>query len=188
MKKSLFIVMAACAIGFTACGNKAQQAAPADEVAAESVEAFDLESAIGEATAQLSEQIEAKDAGQFQQVIENVQAKIAEILKQNPDAAKEYVQKIQDFLKENAEKIKEFAGDNGAVEAAVNALTAAPAESIVSGLMSTLEGAQDAASDAVDAAQDAVEDAAEAAQDAAKDAANDAVDAAADKAKKALGI
>ena len=66
----MFMVMAACAIGFTSCGNKAQQQAPADEVAAEAAEAIDVEAAISEATAQLSEQIEAKDAGKLQQVIE----------------------------------------------------------------------------------------------------------------------
>ena len=202
MKKMMFMVMAALAIGFTSCGNKAQQA-PADEVAADSAATFDVETAIGEATAQLSEQIEAQDASKLQQAIEAVQAKVKEILAQNPEAAKEYVQKVQDFLKENAEKIKEFAGDNAAVQAAVSAFTEAPAESIVDGLMSTIPGAGDAiegaAQDAADATQEAVEgavedaknaanNAAEAAKDAAKEAASDAVDAAADKAKKAMGL
>ena len=204
MKKLMFVVMAAMAIGFTSCDSKKAQQAPADEVAAaDSVAAFDLETAIGEATAQLSEPIEAKDANKLQHAIEAVQAKIAEILKQNPDAAKEYVAKVQDFLKENAEKIKEVVGDNAAVQAAVNALTAAPAESIVNSLMSTVEGAgedieqagqdavdaaKQAGQDAVDAANAAVENAAEAAKDAAKEKANEAIDAAANDAKKKLGL
>jgi len=192
MKKMMFMVMAALAIGFTSCGNKAQQA-PADEVAADSAATFDVETAIGE----------AKDASKLQQAIEAVQAKVKEILAQNPEAAKEYVQKVQDFLKENAEKIKEFAGDNAAVQAAVSAFTEAPAESIVDGLKSTIQGTGDAiegaAQDAADATQETVEgavedaknaanNAAEAAKDAAKEAASDAVDAAADKAKKAMGL
>ena len=195
MKKIVFMVMAACAIGFASCGNKAQQA-PADEVAADSVAAFDVETAVSEATAQLTEQIEAKDANKLQEVIETVKTKVAEILKQNPEAAKEYLTKVQDFLKENAEQIKSFVGDNTAAQAAVNALTAAPAESIVNGLMEAVGGVQaageaagEAAQEAVEGAVDnAVEDKANEVKDAAKDKANEAVDAAADKTKKALGL
>ena len=157
MKKLMFVVMAALAIGFTSCGNKAQQA-PADEVEA-SAEAIDVEGAIDEATTKLSEQIEAQDPSKLQEVLEAVQAKVKEILTQNPDAAKEYVAKVQEFLKENADKIKAFAADNAAVEAAVNALTAAPAESIVDGLMSTLQGDGEAAPGGVGDGQEAAEDA-----------------------------
>ena len=198
MKKLMMIVMAAMAIGFASCGNKAQQA-PADEVVADSTAAFDVETAINEATAQLSEQIEAKDANKLQQVIEAIQAKVAEILKQNPDAAKEYVTKVQDFLKENAEQIKSFVGENAAAQAAVNALTATPAETIVNGLMQAVDGVKAAGEDAADAAQEVVEGAVNNAKqagqdavDAAKQKANEEIDnaanKAADEAKKALGI
>lgn len=198
MKKLMMIVMAAMAIGFASCGNKAQQA-PADEVVADSTAAFDVETAINEATAQLSEQIEAKDANKLQQVIEAIQAKEAEILKQNPDAAKEYVTKVQDFLKENAEQIKSFVGENAAAQAAVNALTATPAETIVNGLMQAVDGVKAAGEDAADAAQEVVEGAVDNAKqagqdavDAAKQKANEEIDnaanKAADEAKKALGI
>ncbi len=198
MKKLMMIVMAAMAIGFASCGNKAQQA-PADEVVADSTAAFDVETAINEATAQLSEQIEAKDANKLQQVIEAIQAKVAEILKQNPDAAKEYVTKVQDFLKENAEQIKSFVGENAAAQAAVNALTATPAETIVNGLMQAVDGVKAAGEDAADAAKEAAEGAVNNAKqagqdavDAAKQKANEEIDnaanKAADEAKKALGI
>ena len=198
MKKLMMIVMAAMAIGFASCGNKAQQA-PADEVVADSTAAFDVETAINEATAQLSEQIEAKDANKLQQVIEAIQAKVAEILKQNPDAAKEYVTKVQDFLKENAEQIKSFVGENAAAQAAVNALTATPAETIVNGLMQAVDGVKAAGEDAANAAQEVVEGAVDNAKqagqdavDAAKQKANEEIDNAANKAaneaKKALGI
>ena len=174
MKKMMMIVMAAMAIGFASCGNKAQQA-PADEVVADSTAAaFDVETAINEATAQLSEQIEAKDASKLQQVIEAIQAKVAEILKQNPDAAKEYVTKVQDFLKENAEQIKSFVGENAAAQAALKEAEAYKGE----GPGKTPESAF------TEAGQDAV--------DAAKQKANDEIDKAAskaaDEAKKALGI
>ena len=165
----MFMMMAAVAIGFTSCGNKAQQA-PADEVAtADSITAIDVESAISDATAQLTEQIEAQDANKLQQVIEAVQAKVAEILKENPDAAKEYVTKVQEFLKENADKIKAVAGENAAIQAAVNALTAAPADAIISGLSSAVGGV-------------------EAAKEKANAEIDKAANEAADKAKKALGL
>ena len=202
MKKVMFVVMAACAIGFTSCGNKAQQQAPADEteVQAEAeVQDVDVESTFNESAAQLSEQIEAHDAGKLATVLEAVKAKIAEILKQNPEAAKEYVTKIQNFLKENADKIKAFAGDNAAVQTVVNALTSAPAETVVDGLMQAVEGVKATGEEAIDAAKEAGQDAVDAAKqagqdavDAAKEKANEQIDKAAneaaDKAKKALGL
>ena len=194
MKKIMFAVMAMCAIGFTACGNKTQ--APADN--AEAVEETMVYNAEEEAAAsinQLTEQIEAQDASKFQEVLTAIQEKIKDIIGSDPAVAKEYVTKVQDFLKENADKIKAFAGENEAVQTALAALTAAPAETVVDGLMQALNGAKEAAGDAVDAVQDAAgdavdaaKDAAENAKDAAKEKAGEAVDAAADKAKEALGI
>ena len=187
MKKIMFAVMAMCAIGFTACGNKAQ--APADN--AEAVEETMVYNAEEEAAAsinQLTEQIEAQDASKFQEVLTAIQEKIKDIIGSDPAVAKEYVTKIQDFLKENADKIKAFAGENEAVQAALATITAAPAETVVDGLMQALNGAKEAAEGAVEDATDAVKDAAEDAQDAAKEKAGEAVDAAADQAKKALGI
>ena len=64
MKKIMFAVMAMCAIGFTACGNKAQ--APADVT--DSVEAmvYNAEEEAAASINQLTEQIEAQDASKFQ--------------------------------------------------------------------------------------------------------------------------
>ena len=187
MKKIMFAVMAMFAIGFTSCGNKAQ--APADN--AEAIEEEVTYNAEDEAAASISaltEQIEAQDASKFQEVLTAVQEKIKDIIGSNPEVAKEYVAKIQEFLKENADKIKAFAGENEAVQAALGALTAAPAESVVDGLMQAIGGAKEAVEGAVEDAKDAAEDKANEAVDAAKEKAGEAVDAAADKAKKALGI
>ena len=189
MKKIMFAVMAMCAIGFTACGNKAQTAeAPADEVEAV---VYNAEEEAAASINQLTEQIEAQDASKFNEVLTAIQEKIKDIIGSDPAVAKEYVTKVQDFLKENAEKIKAFAGESEAVQTALAALTAAPAETVVDGLMQALNGAKDAAEGAVDAVQDAASDAVDAAEnakDAAKEKAGEAVDAAADQAKKALGI
>ena len=180
MKKVLFAVMAMIAIGFASCGNK--QAAPAEGAA------FDVEAAVSEITSQLSEQIEAQDAGKFSEVLATVQEKIKEIIGNNPEVAKEYVTKIQDFLKENADKIKAFAGENETVNAAISALTAAPAETIVSGLTSAIGAAGEAVEGAAEDAADAAAEKAEEVKDAAKEKAGEAVDAAADKAKEAMGL
>ena len=181
MKKVLFAVLAMIAIGFAACTNKAQ--APAAET-----EGVDVEAAVSEITSALSEQIEAQDAGKFQEVLTAVQEKIKEFVGNNPEVAKEYVAKVQDFLKENAEKIKAFAGENEAVNNIISGLTAVPAEAVVSSLSSAVGAAGDAIEGAAEDAADAAAEKAEEVKDAAKDAASDAVDAAADKAKDALGL
>ena len=173
MKKVLFAVMAMIAIGFTSCGNKTQSQTEgtdtevtinAEEEAAATINA-------------LTEQIEAKDASKLQEVIESVKEKVVSFITSDPEAAKEYVQKVQAFLKDKA----------------ISSLTEAPADKIVSGLASLGEGinnaaeaAQDKASEAVEDAKDAAKDKANEVKDAAKDKANDAIDAAADKAKSLI--
>ena len=97
MKKIMFAVMAMCAIGFTACGNKAQTAeAPADEVEAV---VYNAEEEAAASINQLTEQIEAQDASKFNEVLTAIQEKIKDIIGSDPAVAKEYVTKIQDFLK-----------------------------------------------------------------------------------------
>ena len=150
MKKIMFAVMAMCAIGFTSCGNKAQ--APADNAEAVEEVTYNAEDEAAASISALTEQIEAQDANKLQEVLAAVQEKIKDIIGSNPEVAKEYVTKVQDFLKENAEKIKAFAGENAAVQTALAALTEAPADAVVSGLMQAVEGVKDAAGDAVDAA------------------------------------
>jgi hypothetical protein len=194
MKKLVFMMMAVCAVAFTSCGNKAQQSAPADEVVVD--EAIDVQQAVSEATAQLSEQIEAGDASKLQAVLETIKTKVTELIKTNPEVAKEYVEKVQDFLKENADKVKALVGDNAAVAAAVSAITDIEPESVVSGFLQSVgdaateakDAAVDAVNEQVDAAKDAAEQKAEEVKDAAKKQASDAIDGAADNTKKALGL
>jgi hypothetical protein len=206
MKKILFTVMAVAAIGLSSCGNKAQQA---EAVATDSVAvATAAADEAAEATvSELSSQLEAGDVNKFQQALETVKVKVAELIKQNPEIAKQYVAKVQDFLKENADKIKGLVGDNAAVAAAVSAITDADPANMVNGLLQSVgdaatnakDAAVDAAAQAKDAAVDAAnqkaeeakqaaQDKANEAKDAAKQKASNAVDAAADKTKKALGL
>ena len=133
----------------------------------------------------LSEQIEAGDASKLQAVLETVKVKVTELIKTNPEIAKEYVAKVQNFLKENADKVKALVGDNAAVAAAVSAITDIEPENVVNGFLQSVGDAAEAAKDSV---VGAVENAKDAAVDAAKEKANEAVDAAADKTKEALGL
>lgn len=166
MKKLFIIAMAAVAFGFTSCGNKSAQQA-------ENVEAQVEESSVLEnATAELAAQLEAGDVNKFQAAIEAAQAKAAELLQENPEQAKQYLEGVQNYLKENTEKIKALAGDNELVSTAVNTLIETPAESIINNLQTQLGNVEDAANAKVDE----VKAAAEAQNEAAKAAAQQKVD------------
>ena len=201
MKKMLFTVMAIAAIGLTSCGNKTQQQSEAVDSAAVIQAAAD-EVADG-TVSDLNAVLEAGDANKLQQTLETVKEKVAELIKENPEVAKEYVAKVQEYLKSNADKIKSVVGDNAAVAAAVSAITEAEPASIVSGLLDQVDGAKDAvtsaAGDAKAAAVDAVNqkveegkaavaDKANEVKEAAKEKAGEAVDNAAKDIKKGLGI
>ena len=193
MKKILLAVMAVAAIGFTSCGNKTQQAEAVDSVAI--VDSL-ATGAAQETIDALSADIEAQDAGKLQATLESIKANIAEIVKNNPEVAKEYVAKVQSFLKENADKLKAVIGDNAVAAAALSAVTEIEPESVVSGLLEQVGDAATEAKDAaveavnekVDEANQAAEEKAQEAKDAAKAKANEAIDDAAAAAKKKLGL
>ena len=195
MKKIVFAVMAMVAIGFTAsCGNKTQQS---DLV----VDSTAIVDSLASAAAQtdidaISALFEAGDATKLQEALATVKEKIATLIKENPEVAKEYVAKVQDFLKENADKVKAVVGDNAAAATALSAITETEPADIVNGFLSSVgdaateakDAAVDAANQKVDEAKKAVEDKANEAKDAAKQKANDAIDNAAKDVKKGLGL
>jgi hypothetical protein len=204
MKKILLAVMAVAAIGFTACGNKTQQAEAVDSVA--------IVDSLAGAAAQadidaISALLNGGDATKLQEALAAVKEKIATLIKENPEVAKEYVAKVQTFLKDNADKVKAVVGDNAAVQTAVSAITETEPADIVNGFLTSVgdaateakDAAVDAANQQVDAAKQAVEDKAnevkdaadkkvQEAKDAAKQKANDAIDNAAKDVKKGLGL
>ena len=184
MKKILLAVMAIAAIGFTSCGNKTQQA-DAETAAVDSVAIVDsiAQGAAQETIDALSADLEANDVSKLQATLESIKVKIAEIVKNNPEVAKEYVVKVQTFLKENADKVKALVGDNAAVAAALSAVTDIEPASVVNGL---LEQVGNAATEAKDAAVDAANQKVEEAKQAAADKANEAKEAAKEKANKAI--
>ena len=204
MKKIILAVMAVAAIGFTSCGNKTQQAEAVDSVAI--VDSLAGAAAQGDIDA-ISALLNGGDATKLGEALAAVKEKIAKLIKENPEVAKEYVAKVQNFLSENSEKIQAVVGQNETVQIAVNALTEAEPDDIIKGFLTSVgdaatevkDAAVDAANEQVDAAKQAVEDKANEAKDAAdkkvqetKDAAkqkaNDAIDNAAKDVKKGLGL
>ena len=204
MKKIIFAVLAMVAIGFSACGNKTQQAEAIDTAAV--LDSIASEVAQEDINA-ISALFENGDVAKLQEALATVKEKIASLIKENPELAKEYVIKVQDFLKENADKVKALAGDSEAAVAAVAAVTEVDPEAVVKGLLEQVGDAATEVKDAaVDAANQQVEDAKNTAnqkveetkaaaekqiedqKNAAKQKTGEAIDNAANKTKKALGL
>ena len=204
MKKIIFAVLAMVAIGFSACGNKTQKAEAIDSAAV--LDSIASEVAQEDINA-ISALFENGDVAKLQEALATVKEKIASLIKENPELAKEYVIKVQDFLKENADKVKALAGDSEAAVAAVAAVTEVDPEAVVKGLLEQVGDAATEVKDAaVDAANQQVEDAKNAAnqkveetkaaaekqiedqKNAAKQKTGEAIDNAANKTKKALGL
>lgn len=176
MKKIFLMMAAVAALSFTSCGNKAAQTeAPADET-----EVVDLENA----TAALAEQLEAGDVNKFQEALEAAKQKVTELLTNNPEVAKEYLDKVQTFLKENADKVKAVVGDNAVVQTAVAALTDTPAENIINGLKSQLDATGEAGQAVVDNAVEQVNATGEELKQAIQDKAGELKQAANDKVEE----
>lgn len=205
MKKVFMMALAAAAITFSSCGNKTTVPNESEVVDSTEVALDEANTAADEVIAQLTQNIEAKDASALQNALEAVKAKVSEFLANNPEVAKEYLAKVQNFLKENTDKIKAVVGDNAAVASLVDGIANIPSESVdaLTGAGDALkalgidltekagdavEGVKDAAESTVEEAKDAVKDKANEVVNDAKEKASDAVDKAAADAKKKLGL
>ncbi len=171
-------MMAVCAISFTSCGNKNAQA-PADET--ETATGLDLSSV----TSDLAAQLEAGDVSKFQDALAAAQAKVAELLQNNPEQAKQYLETVQNYLKENAEKITQLVGDNQIVNTTISTLVETPADNILNNLKSVVGNAGDSINAAANATVDAANAAVDAAKQAVEDKKEEAKQAAADKVNEA---
>ena len=198
MKKILLAVMAVAAIGFTSCGgNKTEQGEAVDSVAL--IDSLS-EEAIQETLDTLNGVIDDKDADKLKEVLEDSKAKVAELVKQNPELAKAYVAKLQKFLKENKDKVSEFAGKTAGTQDAIDAIISDESEDGFGGLIGALEDKAEAAKenaeaaakkqadDAKAAAKKQVEDTKAAAKEQANKAIDNAAKNAANEAKKSLGL
>lgn len=198
MKKILLAVMAVAAIGFTSCGgNKTEQGEAVDSVAL--IDSLS-EEAIQETLNTLNGVIDAKDADKLKEVLEDSKAKVAELVKQNPELAKAYVAKLQKFLKENKDKVSEFAGKTAGTQDAIDAIISDESEDGFGGLIGAIEDKAEAAKenaetaakkqadDAKAVAKKQVEDTKAAAKEQANKAIDNAAKNAANEAKKSLGL
>ncbi|MCI6161488.1 MAG: hypothetical protein MR681_09225 [Prevotella sp.] len=197
MKKVFMMGLAALAITFASCDNKANKEAM--ETATDSVatvdNTVDAQSAADEVISALTSNMEKKDASAFQTTLESVKTKVTEFLAKNPEAAKDYLSKVQTFLKDNASKIKDAVGDNATITTAINAIANIPADKYVDGLKGAVDAAKNAGIDTKGAVESTVKNAkdkitdkaAEVAND-TKDKANETIDKAASDAKGKLGL
>lgn len=142
MKKLLLLSIAVLAMASCGNNNKPQTNADSTNIATtDSSLTDDIDTGMGDsiqsAIKLLSSKINAKDSGQFQVALANIQQKIAELAKTDPEAAKKYIHSLQSWIKENSEKIKTVTNGYDIANAAINALVTTPAEQLVNTLKST---------------------------------------------------
>ena len=204
MKKLFLFAVVAAGLTFVSCTDKKTTEPETPEVEA-AAEKIDVQAAVDESIAALSDNIEKKDATAFEAAITAVKEKVAEFLSKNPEVAKEYLAKVQEFLKDKKDAIAAVVGSNAAVASLVDGLANLPTESVekmldakellknvgldtAASAVGLVEGATDAVEDAKDAVEGKVEDVKDAAADAvdkAKDAADNAKEAAGEAVEKA---
>ena len=167
MKKFFIMAMAVAAIGFTSCGNKTQNAAPAEE----STEVSAVADAAKGVVDKLKEQIEAGDSKAIGEAVQTAVEKVAELVaKGDTEAAKQYQDQIKNFIDENADKIKEVTGGDEAVSKLIDSFVNVPVKVEDAVNAAIKEGAEQAVEDAKDAAAQKVEEAEEAAAQKVEDA------------------
>lgn len=193
MKKFFIMAMAVAAIGFTSCGNKTQNAAPAEE----STEVSAVADAAKGVVDKLKEQIEAGDSKAIGEAVQTAVEKVAELVaKGDTEAAKQYQDQIKNFIDENADKIKEVTGGDEAVSKLIDSFVNVPvkvedavnaaSESIKEGAEQVVEDAKDAAAQKVDEAKQKAADAAAKKIEEGKQKANDAANKAAEDLMKKI--
>lgn len=169
------MALAAIAMTFASCGGNSKSTdADADSANVEATDstAGDVAAAPADGAtvsaeneiAQLTEQFDKKDAKKVQSTLEAVKAKVAELAKTDPEAAKTYVEQLQSWLKTNADKVKAATGNDATVSSVISTLTSTSSATLVEGyskakaaIESATGTAADAASKATDAASKAQE-------------------------------
>lgn len=163
MKKFLFVAVAALTLGLASCSESAKN----DEATA--------------VIENLKAQMEAGDAEGMQSALSDAQAKIAELVAKDPEAAKTYVVKVQEFINENKEQILTVVGDNAVAQSLVSTLVDAPAETVINAItagQSVIDNAENLTDSIDQAINDKINETKEGLENAAKDAANEQIEAA----------
>lgn len=189
MKKVLFISIAVAAITLASCGNKTNASANADSTAtdttAQIADSTDSTAAIAKGgnagaapataaalTKELQAKIAAKDTKGITVLLANAQAKIAQLAKEDPAAAKAYVSQLQQYVNQHASELKTIAGGDATISQAIDEVKSLSPEKVVNAV------ANAATTDAKNIATGAAETAKSAAENAVNSKVNEATSAA----------
>jgi ABC-type transporter Mla subunit MlaD len=146
MKKIFFTLMAVAAMTLTSCVGKTETPGQASEQAEAPAASDDIAAA-------LEKDLNSGNPETFKARLAAIIEKVQELVKQNPDIAKEYLSKAQQFIKANADKVKALVGDNSELAGLVSVISEADPASFINSLTGTLgqqaEEVKDAAEDAV---------------------------------------
>lgn len=197
------MALAAGALTLASCGgnNAKSDNVEADSTSVESTDSTNSASgtvaneaaSAEDEIAQLTEQLDSKDASKVQTTLETIKTKIAELAKTDPEAAKAYVSQLQSWLKTNSDKVKDLAGNNAAINTAIETLTSTSSATLVESYSKAKDAIEsvtgkasdvsEKASNAVNKAKEVYDKASSVTEEKIKDEANKAVENAKDKAK-----
>lgn len=192
MRKVLLISVAFVALTLASCGNKTDANANADSTATDTtaqvadstdstastvsaIQTGDAKAApatVAALTKEIQAKVAAKDTKGLTVLLSNAKAKIAELAKTDPAAAKAYVSQLQQYVNQHAEEIKSIAGGNATISQAVDEVKNLNPEKVVNAVASA------ATSDAKNIATGAAETAKSAAENAVNSKVNEATSAA----------
>ena len=203
MKKIVLMAFAVAALSLASCGNKSNASANADSTATDTIAAVDsaandstvsaiqsgdakaAPATVAALTKEIQARIASKDTQGLTTLLANAKAKIAELAKSDPSAAKAYVSQLQQYINQHASEIKAIAGGNATVNQAVDEVKSLNPEKVVSAIASAAgTDAKNIANSAAETAKSTAENAVNSKVNEATNAANAAKKAAEDKATK----
>ena len=202
MKKIVLMAFAVAALSLASCGNKSNASANADSTATDTtavdsaandstvsaIQSGDAKAApatVAALTKEIQARIASKDTQGLTTLLANAKAKIAELAKSDPSAAKAYVSQLQQYINQHASEIKAIAGGNATVNQVVDEVKSLNPEKVVSAIASAAgTDAKNIANSAAETAKSTAENAVNSKVNEATNAANAAKKAAEDKATK----
>lgn len=170
----MFIAVATAALTLAACGNKTDNNANADSTATDSTAvadttATDSSQALGSIKAgdaaaapasadalakAIEAKIKAKDAQGLTVLLSNIKARITQLAKTDPQAAKQYVSQLQTYIGNHASEIKAIANGNSTIVSAVDEVKSLNPETVVKNIASAATtDAQNVATSAAEGAK-----------------------------------
>lgn len=196
------MAFAVAALSLASCGNKSNASANADSTATDTtavdsaandstvsaIQSGDAKAApatVAALTKEIQARIASKDTQGLTTLLANAKAKIAELAKSDPSAAKAYVSQLQQYINQHASEIKAIAGGNATVNQVVDEVKSLNPEKVVSAIASAAgTDAKNIANSAAETAKSTAENAVNSKVNEATNAANAAKKAAEDKATK----